>query len=120
MTREDLLPQELMKRIPALDSDEESTTDEIIVRVKYFMGNFTWLVAKCEPQGDDVLFYGYVINHNDPIFSEWGCFTLKELMGITVFGSLGVERDLYFDECTFGEYMKGEGEDGQARLHICL
>jgi len=108
MTREELLPQELLEQIPALDSDEETTANEIIIKVKYFLAGFTWLVAKCEVQGNDVMFYGYVINHTDPHFSEWGCFSLNELMSVKLFGALGVERDLFFKECTFGEYMKKE------------
>ena len=57
MTREELLPQELLEQIPSLDSDEETTMNEIIIKVKYFLSNFTWLVAKCEVHDDDVMFY---------------------------------------------------------------
>ena len=109
MTREQLLPQELLVQIPALDSDEDTTTNEIVIKVKYFLAGFTWLATECEEQEDgDVLFFGYVINHSQPDFSEWGYFTLNELMKIKLFGCLGVERDLFFKECTFGEYMARE------------
>ena len=109
MTREELLPQELLEQIPALDSDEETTANEIIIKVKYFLSNFTWLVAKCETRGDDVRFYGYVINHSNPHFSEWGFFKLSELMKLNIENAIWVERDIFFKECTFGEYKINEG-----------
>ena len=101
MTKEELLPLELLEQIPALYCDEETSSDGMIIKVKYFIANFTWLVMKCEKQKDDVLFYGFVINSSNPDFSEWGYFTLNELMEIKLLGVLGVERDLHFKECTF-------------------
>ena len=105
MTREQLLPQELLEQIPVLYSNEKIKTDSIIIIVKYFLASFTWLVTECEVQEDDVLFYGYVINHGDPDCSEWGYFTLNQLLEVRLHGYFEVERDLYFKQCTFGEYM---------------
>jgi len=109
MTREKLLPQELLEQIPALYSDERTSLKKRLIKVKYFLANFTWLVVECEVQEDDVMFFGYVINHSDPDLSEWGYFTLNQLLEIKLYGILGVERDLYFTECTLGEYMGKEG-----------
>jgi len=107
MTKDELLPAELLERIPALDSNEGTPTNEIIISVKYFLVAFTWLVAECEFQEDgDVMFFGYVINDATPDCSEWGYFTLNQLMEVKLFGCLGVERDIYFKECAFGEYMR--------------
>jgi hypothetical protein len=107
MSREELLPQELLVQIPALYSTEETPLNDKIIKVKFFIGNFTWLAVEAETREDgDVMFFGYVINHSDSQFSEWGYFTLNELLKVKLFGVLGVERDLYLDECTFGEYMK--------------
>ena len=111
MNKKELLPYELMKQIPALYSGEAIPANEKIIKVKYFIGSFTWLVAECETDGDDVLFFGYVINHGAPDCSEWGYFTLNQLAEIKVFGFIEVERDLYFKECTFGKYME-ELENG--------
>ena len=110
MTRDELLPQALLESIPALYSTEDITLKEKIIKVKYFLASFTWLVTEYEVREDgDVLFFGYVQNHNAPGLSEWGYFTLNQLMEVKLFGVLGVERDLYFNECRFGEYMdKGE------------
>ena len=105
MTRDELLPMEVLKQIPPLYSNEKTPTDEIIIRVKYFLASFTWLVTECEVQDDDIMFYGYTINHSDPDCSEWGYFTLNQLMEIN---PIKVERDLYFEECTFEKYMGKE------------
>jgi len=107
MTREGLLPQELLAKIPPLYANEGASEREIIIRLKYFLASFTWLVAECEKRDDDVLFYGYVINHSMPDCSEWGYFTLNQLMEVILPSGIGVERDLDFEECTFGEYAEG-------------
>ena len=106
MNRNQLLPPELLQQIPALYYNEGNPADKTIIKVKYFLSSFTWLVTECKIQENDVLFYGYVINHSYPDCSEWCYFTLNQLMGVRLFGCLGVERDLYFKECTFGAYMK--------------
>ena len=106
MTKEELLPQKLLDKIPALYANDGMPAGEAIIKVKYFLASLTWLVTECELQGDDVLFYGYVINHSAPDCSEWGYFTLNQLMEVKLFGSIGVERDIYFKECKFGEYIK--------------
>ena len=111
MTREELLPKKLLERIPPLNSNDGSQAAKIIIHAKYFIAIFTWLVAECEVQADDVLFYGFVENAADPQMSEWGYFTLKQLMEIKLHVGLGVERDLYFKECTFSEYIKGENTE---------
>jgi hypothetical protein len=106
MSKQELLPQELLEQIPAVYSTKDIPLKEKIIKVKYFLANFTWLVTEAEIREDgDVEFFGYVINHAAPDCSEWGYFTLNQLMEVKVFG--GVERDLYFNECTFEDYMKG-------------
>ena len=109
MNREELLPKEVLDKIPPLYTYEETSANDIVIQVKYFLVSFTWLVAECEVQGDDVMFYGYVINHTTPEFSEWGSFTLRQLMEVKLPGGLGVERDLYFDAVKFGECKEEEG-----------
>jgi len=108
MNRTELLPQELLEQIPALYSTEKIKTDKKVIKVKYFLASFTWLVTECEIQEDedDVLFFGYVINHSDPDFSEWGYFKLSQLIETKLHGLFEVERDLYFRECTFDEYTE--------------
>ena len=107
MTRDELLPKELLEKIPLLYSTEDIPLNDTLIKLKYFLSSFTWLVAECEVQEDnDVLFFGYVFNHADPDCSEWGYFTLGQLMEIRLFESLGVERDLWFKECKFSECIR--------------
>ena len=102
MSKDDLLPPELLKQIPALSSNEGTSMDDIIIHALYYVGNFTWLVAECEAAKDnDVLFYGYVINHATRYNSEWGYFTLGQLTEI-----IGMQRDVHFKQCKFGAFMK--------------
>jgi hypothetical protein len=110
MTKEELLPKELLEQIPPLYSNEETPTGKTIIRVKYFLASFTWLVTECEQDDNDVLFYGFVINDADPACSEWGHFTLNQLMEIKLVDALGVEWDLYFTKCAYVEYMRGNGK----------
>ena len=65
-----------------------------IVYAKFFFpaGGWTWFITEGEQDGDDFLFFGYVIGHE----REWGYFSLREMEGIHING-LAVERDLYFD-----------------------
>ena len=102
--REKLLPQDLLVKIPELGFNAETSLAEIVIHVKYFFEPFTWLVAECEVQGDDVLFYGYVIHRGAPFFSEWGSFRLKQLAEVQSDEGFGVELDLQFKSCKFSEY----------------
>jgi Protein of unknown function (DUF2958) len=92
----ELLPSELREQLPKLY--EQEGTEDKIVHIKYFFpaGNWTWFVIEGEPEGDDFLFFGYVIG----IEKEWGYFTLKQLEEINIEG-LTVERDLYFKQESF-------------------
>ena len=99
-----MLPQNLQEKIPKLGFNEETPLAEIVIHAKYFFESFTWLVAECEIQGDDVLFYGHVIHRGAPLFSEWGSFRLKHLEEIEPDDGVGVERDLQFIACKFSEF----------------
>jgi hypothetical protein len=104
----ELLPSELREQIPKLY--EQEGTEDKIVYLKYFFpaGNWTWFVIEGEPEGDDFLFFGYVIG----LEKEWGYFTLKQLEEINWRG-LTVERDLYFKQEVFSSCLKRwKGERG--------
>lgn len=104
MKIKELLPKELLQTIPPLYANEAIPIADVIIRAKYFLANFTWLVTECEVQDDDILFFGYVINHASPDYSEWGYFSLLEMRKVRLFGSLGVERDFHFKPCSFSDY----------------
>lgn len=101
MTREQLLPQDVLQKIPRLYSNEKTPVKEKMIWVRYFLASFTWLVAECRVQKDDVLFFGCTIS---PHGSEWGYFTLSQLAEIKIPNIPEVECDMYFKECTFEEY----------------
>lgn len=92
----ELLPPELRNQLPKLYSQEG--TEDPFVYIKFFFpaGNWTWFVTEGEPEGNDFIFYGYVIG----LEREWGHFTLKQLEEINFHG-LTVERDFYFKQGKF-------------------
>lgn len=97
----ELLPTELHEQLPKLN--EQEGIEDKIVYLKYFFpaGNWTWFVIEGEPEGDDFLFFGYVIG----LEKEWGYFTLKQLEEIKIQG-LTVERDLYFKQESFSRCLR--------------
>lgn len=98
-----LLTAELRARLPALYATEGTSAMEKHVYAKFFfpLGGWTWFVLEGSAEGDDFLFFGYVIGLEE----ELGYFSLRELEGIDIHG-LGVERDLYFTPGTLGEVLK--------------
>lgn len=97
----ELLPSELREQLPKLYAQEEN--DEKIVYLKYFFpaADWTWFVTEGEAQGDDFLFFGYVIGFAE----EWGYFTLNQLEEINIHG-LTVERDFYFQPAEFAACLR--------------
>ena len=97
----ELLPTELREQLPKLNEQEEA--QDHFVYIKYFFpaGNWTWFVIAGEADGDDFLFFGYVIG----LEKEWGYFTLKQLEEINVRG-LTIERDLYFKQENFSRCLR--------------
>ena len=92
----ELLPKDVRENLPKLYSQEGS--EDPIVYLKFFtpFANWTWFVTEGESEGDDFMFFGYVIG----LEREWGYFTLNQLQEIDVH-NLTVERDLYFRQESF-------------------
>lgn len=88
----ELLPPEVREKLPKLYAQEG--IDDPIVHLKFFFpaADWTWFVTEGQPEGDDFVFFGYVIG----IEREWGYFSLRELEEINVC-HLTVERDLFFE-----------------------
>lgn len=65
-----------------------------IAYVKFFTpdAGWTWYATGGSPEGDDFLFFGYVIG----VEAEWGTFLLSELLSVRGRLGLAVERDLHF------------------------
>jgi hypothetical protein len=87
----ELLPENLKDQLPKLY--EQGEVEDKFVYAKFFFpaGNWTWFVTEGSAEGNDFLFFGYVIGFE----GEWGYFSLRELEEVEVKG-LTVERDLYF------------------------
>lgn len=96
-----LLTKEIMKKLPALYSNEDKDAKDVNIICKFFSPytNWTWFVTegesvKLENGNSDYMFFGFVKG----IESELGYFTLSELESAKK-GKLSlVERDCYFTE----------------------
>jgi hypothetical protein len=105
----ELLPPEIREVLPKFHAQEK--LEDPLVYLKFFFpaGNWTWFVTEGEAEGDDFLFYGYVIG----LEREWGYFALSELEEINI-QFLTVERDLYFKQesfsCALARWKRERGE----------
>ena len=90
MKKEQLLPKEVLDKLPKLGETESQKNPLAIV--KFFFPDFDWQWYVVEFDGKD-LFYGLVAGFE----KELGYFTLSELMANR--GKLGyeIERDFYFE-----------------------
>lgn len=96
----ELLTPELRAKLPKLYSQERRSDPTVHLKFFFPAGNWTWFVTEGEPDGDDFIFFGFVIGHEE----EWGYFSLSELESIDVHG-LRVERDLYFEPSNFKQAL---------------
>jgi hypothetical protein len=88
----ELLTEELRRSLPALYAQEGN--HDLVVHIKFFTpdSSWTWYVTEGSAEGDDFLFFGYVIGFE----REWGYFSLSELTKSRGPMGLPIERDLYF------------------------
>lgn len=103
----ELLPQELRESLPKLYAQEKNK--DPIVHVKFFTpdSSWTWFITEGSPEGDDFIFFGYVIG----LEREWGYVSLNELSSIRGPYNLAVERDLHFTTGPMSEVLKREGHN---------
>ena len=100
----ELMTKELASAIPKLGSTEEVSNPEIIVHYFNPFGSGDWYVLEGEEQeGGDWLFFGYVKSPIDPLFDEYGYFSLNELKSVRILGDCGIERDLYWTKKPINE-----------------
>lgn len=85
-------PDDVKASLPALYSQEKEK--DPIVHVKFFTpgSSWMWYATEGEQQGEDFIFFGYVIGHE----REWGYFSLSELSSATGPMGLKIERDIHF------------------------
>jgi hypothetical protein len=94
-----LLTEELRRSLPALYAQEKNS--DPIVHIKFFTpdSSWTWYATEGSPEGDDFIFFGYVIGFE----REWGYFLLSELTESRGPMGLPIERDLYFKPVPFSQ-----------------
>jgi len=110
-----LLTKKIIKRLPALYSQENEK--DPMVYIKFFdpTGPWTWYVTEGEEtdtnyhkgtsfsEASDFLFFGFVVGFE----AELGYFTLSQLetakKGLTGLQALPIERDLYFTPVRLSE-----------------
>lgn len=100
----ELLPQSLMQRFNEVGS-QESVNDPLIL-AHFFnpTGAGNWYATEFDVESGD--FFGYVSifgDHND----EWGYFSLSELEAYKGPMSLGIERDLHWQEKPASQVIPG-------------
>jgi hypothetical protein len=85
-------PDDLKAQLPKLYSQDGK--NDPTVYVKFFTpdSSWTWYATEGEQQGEDFIFFGYVIGHE----REWGYFSLNELSSVTGPMGLKIERDIHF------------------------
>ena len=103
----ELLTNKIRKSLPKLYSQENGKTGDKKVYCKFFTpdSNWSWYVLEGEQDEEDFLFYGLVVG----LETEFGYFSLNELLSAR--GPLGmpIERDQHFHRCRLddiGDYRK--------------
>jgi hypothetical protein len=92
-----LLTKDIEKRLPKFYSTGDLKGKEKIAQVKFFSCWMPMTWYGVEYDSDSRLFFGYVENHAEPHFSEWGYFSLDEFEEINAEkGFYIIERDLHF------------------------
>jgi len=99
-----LLTAEIIKKLPALGSQDGKDSKTVPIIIKFFHAYTNWVHYVLEgsktPEGDWE-FFGLVRG----LENELGYFTLSELESVKIHG-LGIERDMYFGNHTLAEAME--------------
>lgn len=94
-----LMTQALLKRFAKVGNQDGKGMEALVI-ARYFhpMSSWTWYATEFDPISRN--FFGFVVGFE----SEWGEFSLDEFEHTKVKG-LGIERDLYFTECTLADAL---------------
>lgn len=93
-----LLDDALRRSLPKLREQEGSEDPTVFAKFFFPASGWTWFVTEGEPDGDDFLFFVYVVGFEP----EWGHFSMNELEAVEIRG-LRVERDIYFERMPFSK-----------------
>lgn len=105
-----LLTQEILKRLPAIYSQENEVDPMVVCKFFDPTSTWTWYVLEGEEREDGIIeFFGYVVGH----VAELGYFTLADLetakKGMVGFNAIPIERDASFIPCRLSEVKKRLG-----------
>jgi len=103
-----LLTQEILKKLPALYTNEDKPAAEVTIPVKFFnpVGAGTWYAMEFDPE--EGRFYGYVTIF--PGEGELGYFMLSELEELRLPFGLKIERDCWWDAKTTLQTVRAQVE----------
>lgn len=99
-----LLDEALLKRFAEVGSQEGKNDPIVIAKFFHPMGAGTWYATEYEPDLRE--FFGYVSIFG-PGSDEWGYFSIDELESYRNEFSLGIERDLYWEEKPATQAIRG-------------
>ena len=93
------LTAEDLANLPGVGTIKEQPFEDLMLWVRFFdpTGSWTWYAAEYDPVCRR--FFGYVEGFD----GEWGYFSLDELLMLVGPLGLGIERDLHFVPCRFGD-----------------
>ncbi|MGE3466342.1 MAG: DUF2958 domain-containing protein [Pyrinomonadaceae bacterium] len=91
-----LLDDVLRNALPKLREQAGSKDPTVFAKFFFPASGWTWFVTEGEENGNDFLFFGYVIGFEP----EWGYFSLSELESVEISG-VKIERDIYFEQMPF-------------------
>lgn len=101
-----MITKTLEKQIPRIGAIQFVENPKAIIHYFNPFGSGDWYVLEGEKQENgDWLFFGYVKSPLDPLFDEYGYFTLSELESVKIIGDYGIERDLYWTQTPIKEII---------------
>ena len=76
----------LLEKYPKYSQDGLGENAEVVLKIFNPAGRGSWYILEAEKMydGKDYLCFGYVISPMNPLYDEYGYFTLKELMEVNV------------------------------------
>jgi hypothetical protein len=87
----ELLPDELRSRLPPIHSQDDEMLPMVYARFSLSGTPLVWYAIEGQPEGDDYLFFGFVLGPND-----FRNFRLSELKAARNSSGQGVECDTGF------------------------
>jgi Protein of unknown function (DUF2958) len=108
MGRRQLTPTKpQLKRLPRLYATENVPLEEKVAVIKFFdpSGRGTWYAIEGQPEGDDLMFFGWVESPLGSDMDELGYFSFNEMVTVKNRWGLSLERDQHFTPTRLGDLI---------------